>query len=170
MNAGDIVEYKKEDYLAIKVNEKSLYICKNRNFLNLWQNRASGTKWKDLCAREEAIMVKPSDVILKEENAVEIPERPSKKNKILTTEAERKIKECFNRNKKRQEGQKTKSPFFLIESDNERVWPLSVNIEKNLVLFHNLTSDTYHFFDVEKSIYSEFSKEKNLIGKDISWP
>jgi hypothetical protein len=170
MKAGDIVEYKKEDYLAIKVNTKTIYICKNRNFLNIWQNRVSGTKWKDLCAREEAIMVKVTDVILKEENAVKVPERPSKKNKILSSEAERKIKECFNRNLKREKGQKTKSPFFLIESENERIWPLSVNIEKNLVLFHNLSDDSYHFFDVEKNIYSEFLKEKNIVGKDILWP
>lgn len=169
MNVGDIVEYNKEDYLAIKVNEKSVYICKNRNFLNLWGNRATGTKWKDLCAREEAKVVKPETLKIKEVGAVKVKPKQSKKNRVLSNEAERLIKDCFERLKKREAGKKTKAPLYLIETANEKVWPLAGNVEKGLMLFHNINLDTYHFYNVNEGTYSIFNKKEHKLGKDISW-
>lgn len=170
MNVGDIVEYKKEDYLAIKVNEKSVYICKNRNFLTLWENRVSGTKWKSLCDREEALTVKPEQLIVKEEGAVKVKPKQSRKDRVVSSETERTLKECFDRLKKREAGKKTKAPLFLIENSNERIFPLAGNVEKNMILFHNLSIDTYHFFNVEEGTYITFNKEEHKSGKDILWP
>ena len=170
MNAGDIVEYNKEDYLAIKVNEKSVYICKNRNFLTLWENRATGMKWKSLCDREGAVVVKPERLIVKEVGAVKVKPKQSGKNKILSSEAERSLKDCFDRLKKRSEGKKTKAPLYLISTSNESIWPLAGNVEKEMMLFHNLNLDTYHFYDVKEGTYSVFNKEEHKLGKDILWP
>ena len=170
MNVGDIVEYNKEDYLAIKVNEKSVYICKNRNFLTLWENRVTGTKWKSLCDREEALVVKPERLIVKEVGAVKVKPKQSKRNRVVSIETERTLKECFDRLKKREAGKKTKAPLFLIENSNEKVWPLVGNVEKGMILFHNISTDTYHFFNVAEETYSPFIKEEHKLGKDILWP
>jgi predicted secreted protein len=170
MNVGDIVEYKKEDYLAIKVNEKSVYICKNRNFLNLWENRVTGTKWKTLCDREEAKKVSPDQLIVKEEGAVEVKPKKSRKKRVLSSEGERHIKECYDRLKKQAAGKKTKAPMFLIETSNEKIWPVAGNVEKGMMLFHILNLDTWHFFDVNSEKYSLFKKEEHKLGKDILWP
>ena len=170
MKAGDIVEYKKEDYLAIKVNEKSVYICKNRNFLTLWENRPKGAKWKVLCDREEALMVKPESLIVKEEGAVKVKSKQSKKDRVVSNEGVKGLKECFDRFKKREEGKKTKTPFFLIENAKEVIFPLAMNVEKNMILFHNINVDTYHFFNIEEDNYITFNKKEHKSGKDILWP
>lgn len=169
MNVGDIVEYKKEDYLAIKVNEKSVYICKNRNFLTLWENRATGTKWKALCDREEAKKVSPDSLIVKEEGAVKVKPKKTKR-KVVSAAAEKQLKECFERYKKQQAGKKTKAPFFVFETPSERVFPMVADIETNNILFHNLGADTYHFYNVEEEKFSAFIKEKHKPDKDILWP
>lgn len=170
MNAGDIVEYKKEDYLAIKVNEKSVYICKNKNFLNLWENRVTGTKWKTLCDREGALKVAPEKLIVKEEGAVKVTPKKSKNKKVVSSAGEKILKESFERFKKQQAGKKTKAPFFVFDTPSEKVFTIAANLETNHILFHNLGKDTYHFFDVEAGEYSPFVKDEHKMGKDILWP
>lgn len=170
MKAGDIVEYKKEDYLAIKVNEKSAYICKNRNFLNLWYNRAKGVKWNELCQREEALKVNPEKLKLKEEGAVEVKKKQSKKGKLISNYCERTLKESFERFSKKEKGKKTKTPYFIIEHGNERIATVAFNVKKNKVLFHNTGLDTFHFYDVETMEFVNFSKEKHKNGNAIVWP
>jgi len=169
MKAGDIVEYKKEDYLAIKVNEKSAYICKNRNFLSLWENRVSGTKWKDLCNREEAKKVSPDQLTLKEEGAVKVTPK-KKRNKVLSTAGQKELMESFKRFKKSKEGKKTKTPFYVFATATEKVFIMTADLETNNVLFHNLTNDNYHFFNVVTETFSLFNKEKHKDGKNILWP
>lgn len=169
MNVGDIVEYKKEDYLAIKVNKKSVYICKNRNFLNLWENRVSGTKWKSLCDREEAIKVSPDKLIVKEAGEVKVT--PKKKTgKVVSSAAEKEFKQCFERYKKQQRGKKTKTPFYVFSTASEKIFTIAADLETKNVLFHNLTNDNYHFYNIETGIFTRFIKEKHKEGKSILWP
>lgn len=170
MKAGDIVEYKKKDYLAIKVNEKSAYICENRNFLNLWENRAKGVKWKELCDREGAIKVKPEQLTLKEEGAVKVTPKQSKKKRVLSNAGEQYLKDSMNRLEKQKKGKKTKTPYFVAETGNEKIAIMIGNVEKQMILFHNLSLDTYHFFDIENGSYTTFDKEKHKSGKEIIWP
>lgn len=170
MKAGDIVEYKEKDYLAIKVNEKSAYICENRNFLNLWANRAKGITWKELCHREGAFKVSPDKLKLKEEGAVEVKKKQTRKNKAASNQAEKLLQESFERFKKREKGKKTKTPAFIIETGNERIVPIKANTEKGKILFHNTGLNTFHFYDVNTKEFSNFSKEKHKDNNDIIWP
>ena len=170
MKAGDIVEYKSKDYLAIKVNEKSAYICENRNFLNLWGNRAKGITWKNLCEREGAFKVKPENLKLKEEGAVKVKEKKSGKKKVVSNDGEKWLIESFDRFKKQKKGKSTKTPKFLIESSNEKLSIMEGNVEKNMIFFHNISVGSFYFFNVEESSYTKFNEKIHKSGKDIIWP
>lgn len=170
MKAGDIVEYKGKDYLAVKVNQKSAYICENRNFLNLWANRAKGTKWAELCRREEAFKVNPEHLTLKEEGAVKVEKKQTKKDRIISPQAEELLKEAFKRYVKKSKNQKAKNPFFLIENSTEKVFPVAMNIEKKMVLFHSIHTESFHFYDIEENKFLGFTRENNKKDKEIIWP
>lgn len=169
MKAGDLVEYEGKDYLAIKVNQKSAYICENMNFLSMWQNKPKGMTWKELCQREDAIKVSPDNLKLKKESVVEVKEKKAKKGKISSF-AHKQLKESFLRYCKRDKGSKSKAHAFLIESSGERISPVMFNKEKNLVLFHNTTSHSFHFYDIETGDVQDFIEEKNKDGKKVIWP
>lgn len=155
MNVGDKVSYNNEEYLLVKVNTKSVYICKNFNFLNLWANKVKGTKWADLCKREEAFMVKIDEVRVIEQSVVKITE--AKKTQI-SNEAKKMLKD----------GMRKKSKYLLVETNKERLFSLAS--KDNKVLLHETNSNEYYFYDLVNDVSTPFSRDKHKIGKDIIWP
>jgi len=168
MNVGDIVEYKGKDYLAIKVNEKSAYICENRNFLNLWENRVTGTKWKSLCDIEGALKVNPEQLKVKEVGVVKV--KPKRKHKIVSAAAEKELKESFNRFEKREKGKKTKSPFYTFSTASDRIYTITADLETKHVLFRNMVNDNRYFYNVETEKFTLYKEENHKSDKDILWP
>lgn len=142
---------------------------KIETFLACGKKRPTGTKWADLCKREEAFKVSPDKLVLKEEGAVKITPK-KKKSKVISVEGQKELKESFKRFEKKVQGKKTKAPFYVFETSKEKVFVVAADVETKNVLFHNLTNTNYHFYNVEKETFKPFIKEKHKDGKEILWP
>jgi hypothetical protein len=45
-------------FYVVKINDKSVYLAKDKEFLNAWENRPKGITWKDYCNRFDVVMSK----------------------------------------------------------------------------------------------------------------
>lgn len=173
---GAKIKLKDEEFLVVKVNAKSLYITKTFDFLEKWEVRPKGTKWKDFCNRYDAFMVKYGDYTITEEEVKRKEEvakiEENKSLNLMTPAAEKIARGLWTQIVKKSKGNPYKGFRSPFDDGNNSYVIIADNVEKEIVLVHNLANPTggYFFYKPPTREFAPFSKEENKKGNEILWP
>jgi len=173
---GASVVYAKEKYFVVKINAKTVYLAKDKNFLKNWEAKSKGMTWKNFCSVNQAIMVAynlveidEKEASLKESYIERDKEKASKK--YLHISSEKILGELFKLAVDKAAGKKHKSFNHIIETPKDNFVVVADNVEAKMFLIHNLSgSAEFFFYDVDNRDYFPFSMANNKLGKEIIWP
>lgn len=164
---GAEVTYKEKSYFVVKINEKTVYLSKDKNFLKSYEERPKGYTWKQWCQKFDVIMVNYANGI--EIDKIEVARgnnfivpRKKKGKRYLTKYEESDVKKMFAIFKKGRGG-----------------WSTPITTEKkggiitNVIKFNNGVAlvrkkNVYFFYDMELDEYTFFK----YLGekKELKWP
>lgn len=159
------VKYKDKIFYIVKINEKSVYLAPDKNFLEKHEERIKGTTWKDFCAKNGAIMVSYSSVINIGETEIAKGKNfivSKKKIRYLTKIEEKQVKERFVKYSTGKSGSKS----FFESARGRKIVPLDFNINGQALIRKD---DIYFFYDIELDEYT-FFKSLGDGKKELVWP
>lgn len=162
------VIYRNSTFYIVKINEKTIYISPNKDFIKMWENRPKGIIWKNFCKKYNAIMVKYDTVFINEIELLKgkkfiIP--ASKKTKrYLKPHLEKIVKNLFKRFQK----EKGNWKFPIENTDGKKAYILRFHPNgqalihfENDFFFYDLILDNYTF-------YKKLGQKRET--KIITWP
>lgn len=164
---GAKIQYNKEDHYIVKVNAKSLYVSKEKDFLTKWESRPKGMTWKNFCKRHNAIMIKYDEAEITKEEAARkdnfIKQKEKKENsKIYLSKLSKKLlQESYNN------FLNNKSYSYWIESGSDMLWVILCD-ESNRMIFR--INDKRIIWDMEEDIFYAFKDNEHKKGSEIIWP
>jgi len=77
-------------YYIMKINDKSVYLAKNKKSFYDWENKAKGVTWKEFCTKNDIIMTKYAGIFI---SALEIS-----RGKTLAQSVSKKTKRYLSEN------------------------------------------------------------------------
>jgi len=166
---GAEVKYKSETFYVVKINEKSVYITSDKNFLDLWTNREKGITWKNFCIYRQAIMVKYDTVLISEIELSRgrdfiIPANKNKSKRYLKPYMEVVVKTLFQRFVKK----KGSWQHPIETSSGKKMYILKFNLNGQALIRFEMD---YFFYDFELDVYTFYKKlGQSRETKVITWP
>jgi len=167
---GAKVKYRKEDYIVVKVNEKTIYLTQHERFIEFWENRNKGSKWKYYCERYGASMKKYGGITITDDEIargkifVEKKEKEKKKKRYLTSVEEREVSMRYS--KFFLKGKSYQHPITAEKSKGITTVLLEAKKDGQVLMRKN---SNYFFYDVLNDSY-EFFKKMGSGKKELVWP
>lgn len=162
---GAIVTFNGEKHYVVKVNAKSVYLTKEKDFLKKWETRPKGVTWKSFCEKHNAFMNKYEGIEISEAEASakdNFIEAKKSNKRFLNSIEEKEAMFLFNEAIKAKQNKKHKNwtapsihGFYLID----------VNIDKRIFIARKGTNR--FFYDIDNDIYFSFEKDEN---NKVIWP
>jgi hypothetical protein len=157
------VEYNNKKYYVIKVNQKSVYLSENKDFLKIWKNRPKGITWKKFCDKNGAIIVKYGDIKISDIEVLKGKDCKTSEKQYLDVYLEKEVCKMYKRWLKGFENYSTP-----IEGTKGKTI-IIIKFKDGQALIRN--DKDYFFYDIELDKYS-YWRQFGSIGqkKEIPFP
>lgn len=173
---GANVFFKNEEHIVVKVNDKSCYLSKNKSFIDIWEKRPKGMKWKPFCERYEGFMTLYSGITIspdEKEKKVEVEKKAkrAKKFRPVSAHGEKTLVTLFSEIEKKYKGKHYRGYKTPFQDGSNYVNIVAENHELRKLLVHVTGTgvNNYYFFDLNEADYSPFIKDEHKSGKEILW-
>jgi hypothetical protein len=174
---GAAVKYKKETdvYFVIKLNDKSVYISKEKDFIEEFKKRINKKiTFKKFCELKGVKKTTFSNIKISEEEAnkkektVAITKIKKKQKQYLKGNSKKAFFNIWKKIQRQYEGKKHTSIRHINTIGTTRFVVLDYDFEKGMALIK--VNDKYVIYNINNDIYFDFDIKKDRINAKTIWP
>lgn len=163
------VVYKKKDFYVVKINNKTVYLSEDKEFIIKWKDRPKGITWKKFCERHKTFMVSYDKVKIDDLESLRasnfVANTKRKEKNYLDSFLEKEVRRLFKIFLKKKGSWK----HPIENRKNEQMYIIKFNKDGQALIRFN---DIYFFYDIEFDVYTFYKNlgEKKIKDKIFTWP